>query len=126
MKTQVTKTLFECKHVIKCLCENFFLLTQFMGGGEEVNVRLMMMAIQEQFKALNKKLDDLQYTSRFRSSMQNTYEEKEKKYLNENTRRRRGGDFRRDNYLGNIKMRIPLFQGKNDLKLYLEWERNII
>lgn len=96
-----------------------------MGGGEEVNVRLMMMAIQEQFKALNKKLDDLQYTSRFRSSMQNTYEEKEKKYLNENTRRRRGGDFRRDNYLGNIKMRIPLFQGKNDLKLYLEWERNI-
>ena len=30
---------------------------------------------------------------------------------------------REDNNLGSIKMKIPLFQGKNDLEVYLEWER---
>ncbi|RDX74911.1 hypothetical protein CR513_45274, partial [Mucuna pruriens] len=43
---------------------------------------------------------------------------------NENERRRRG-EPRRDNYLGNIKMTIPAFQGKNDPKVYLEWERKV-
>ena len=27
--------------------------------------------------------------------------------------------------LGNIKMKIPLFQGKNDLEAYQEWERKV-
>ena len=32
---------------------------------------------------------------------------------------------REDNNLGNIKMKIPSFQGKNDPKAYLEWERKV-
>ena len=30
-----------------------------------------------------------------------------------------------DRNLGNIKMKIPLFQGKNDLEVYLEWEKKV-
>ena len=30
-----------------------------------------------------------------------------------------------DSSLGNIKMKIPSFQGKNDLKAYLEWEKKM-
>ena len=30
-----------------------------------------------------------------------------------------------DNYLGNIKMRIPAFQGKSDPEAYLEWEKKM-
>ena len=30
-----------------------------------------------------------------------------------------------DNNLGIIKMKIPSFQGKNDPKAYLEWEKNV-
>ena len=29
------------------------------------------------------------------------------------------------NNLGNIKMKIPSFQGKNDPETYLEWERKV-
>ena len=46
---------------------------------------------------------------------------------------RRGRGFRRDQRwldgtnrnLGNIKMKISLFQGKNDLEVYLEWEKKV-
>ena len=46
---------------------------------------------------------------------------------------RRGRGFRRnsrwqdgiDRNLGNIKMKIPSFQGKNDLEAYLEWEKKV-
>ncbi|RDX97024.1 hypothetical protein CR513_20255, partial [Mucuna pruriens] len=55
-------------------------------------------------------------------------EEEEKEYsdgrYNENEWRRKG-EPRCDNYLGNIKMTISTFQGKNDPKLYLEWERKV-
>ena len=43
--------------------------------------------------------------------------------------RRYGGRYRdrnrEDNNLGNIKMKIPSFQGKNDPEAYLEWERKV-
>ena len=32
---------------------------------------------------------------------------------------------REDNNLGNFKMKIPSFQGRNDPKVYLEWERKL-
>ena len=32
---------------------------------------------------------------------------------------------REDNNLGNIKMKIPSFQGKNDPEAYLEWEKKV-
>ena len=41
----------------------------------------------------------------------------------------RGRDDRRarriDHDLGSIKLKIPSFQGKNDLKVYLEWEKKV-
>ncbi|KAL6347243.1 hypothetical protein AAG906_013679 [Vitis piasezkii] len=48
-------------------------------------------------------------------------------------RERHGRGFRRalrwqdgtDRNLGNIKMKIPSFQGKNDLEVYLEWEKKV-
>ena len=52
----------------------------------------------------------------------------------DNTRRRdsgnrnwenRGDRIGEDNYLGNIKMKIPPFQGKNDPEAYLEWEKKV-
>ena len=58
-------------------------------------------------------------------SKQNTYEEEKEEYPNRSTKRRRGGESRRDKFLRNIKMTMPLFQGKNDFELYLEWERKI-
>ena len=46
---------------------------------------------------------------------------------------RRGRGFQRalrwqdvtDRNLGNIKMKIPSFPGKNDPEVYLEWEKNV-
>ncbi|RDX73080.1 hypothetical protein CR513_47356, partial [Mucuna pruriens] len=56
------------------------------------------------------------------------YEHEEKEYsdgqYNENERRRRD-EPRRNNYLGNLKMTIPAFQGKNDHEVYLKWERKV-
>ena len=40
-------------------------------------------------------------------------------------RRHREDRNREDNTLGNIKMKIPSFQGKNDPEAYLEWERKV-
>ncbi|RDX99824.1 hypothetical protein CR513_17065, partial [Mucuna pruriens] len=83
----------------------------------------------EQFKTLNAKLDDLLPIPRYRSpTSRNNDEEEEEEYsdgrYNENGWRRKG-EPRRDNYLDNIKMTIPTFQGKNDPELYLEWERKV-
>ncbi|RDY12241.1 hypothetical protein CR513_02986, partial [Mucuna pruriens] len=116
---------------------------------------MFIKAFQEQFKALNAKLDDLQPIPRYMSptSRHNEkeeedsgsasksvfkvfnmfsnplYEHEEEEHsdgrYNENERRRRGKP-RRDNYSGNIKMTIPAFQGKNDPQVYLEWERNVV
>ncbi|XP_035542982.1 uncharacterized protein LOC118343747, partial [Juglans regia] len=56
-------------------------------------------------------------------------EEFDEQYLNRGriergyrNREARMGRPRRDNDLGNIKIKIPSFQGKNDPKVYLEWE----
>ncbi|RDX97802.1 hypothetical protein CR513_19375, partial [Mucuna pruriens] len=102
-----------------------------MSGEEgewDVDLKLFIKAIQEQFKALNARLDDLQSTPRYRSpTSRNNDEEEEEEYLdgrnNENEKRRRKGESRRDNYLSNIKMTILALKGKNDIELYLEWER---
>ncbi|XP_035543043.1 uncharacterized protein LOC118346125 [Juglans regia] len=56
-------------------------------------------------------------------------EEFDEQYLNRGriergyrNREARMGRPRRDNDLGNIKIKIPSFQGKNDPEVYLEWE----
>ncbi|RDY04510.1 hypothetical protein CR513_11772, partial [Mucuna pruriens] len=93
-------------------------------GERDVDIKLFIKAVQEQFKALNARLDDLQSTPRYKdSTSQNNDDEEEKEYFdgrdNENERKRKD-EPRRDNYFGNIKMTIPAFQGKNDPELYLE------
>ncbi|PON67003.1 hypothetical protein PanWU01x14_105850 [Parasponia andersonii] len=37
----------------------------------------------------------------------------------------RGARNREDNSLGSVKMKIPSFQGKNDLEAYLEWKKKV-
>ena len=98
-----------------------------MNGEEGVDLKLFVKNVNEQFQALNLRLDGLQSPFRFRSHRQSTLEEEEKEeYLDERSHgRRRRGEPRRDNHLGSIKMRIPTFQGKNDPELYLEWERKV-
>ncbi|RDX62635.1 hypothetical protein CR513_59010, partial [Mucuna pruriens] len=125
-------------------------------GEWDVDFKLLIKTFQEQFKALNSKLDDLQPIPRYRSpsSQHNEEEEEEEDSCstsksvtnvfnvfsnplyeheaeeysdgrhNEKERRRRG-EPRHDNYSGNIKMSIPAFQGKNDPKVYLKWERKV-
>ncbi|RDY02220.1 hypothetical protein CR513_14353, partial [Mucuna pruriens] len=94
-------------------------------GKREVDLKLFIKAVQEQFKDLNARLDDLQFTPRFKNpiSLNNEEEEEEEEYSdgrnNENERRRKG-EPRCDNYLGNIKITIHAFQGKNDLELKVE------
>ncbi|RDX61994.1 hypothetical protein CR513_59725, partial [Mucuna pruriens] len=98
-------------------------------GKQDVDLKLFIKTFHEQFKALNAKLDDLQPIPKYRSpTSRHNNEEEEEEYsngrYNENKRRRRG-ETRRDNYLDNIKMTIPTFQGKNDPEVYLEWERKV-
>ncbi|RDX93552.1 hypothetical protein CR513_24170, partial [Mucuna pruriens] len=84
----------------------------------DVDLKLFIKVFQEQFKAVNAKLDDLQPIPRYRSpTSQHNDEEEEEEYsngrYNENERRRRG-EPRCDNY-----------SRKNDPELYLEWERKV-
>ncbi|KAJ4705037.1 Mutant gag-pol polyprotein [Melia azedarach] len=53
-------------------------------------------------------------------------EEEEDPYLEESSSKRgKKVVSKRDSNLGNIKMKILIFQGKNNLELYLEWERKV-
>ncbi|RDX65349.1 hypothetical protein CR513_56000, partial [Mucuna pruriens] len=99
------------------------------GGEREVDLKVFIKTIQEQFKVLNAKLDDLQSTPRYKNpTSRNNDEEEEEEYSNrgnnENERRRKG-EPRHDNYLDNIKMTISAFQEKKNPELYLEWERKV-
>ncbi|RDX76488.1 hypothetical protein CR513_43516, partial [Mucuna pruriens] len=104
-------------------------------GEWDVDLKLVVKVFQEEFKAIYARLDDLQPipSSKLVSKVVNMfsnplYEHEEEEYsngrYNENERRRRG-EPRRDNYLGNIKMTIPTFLRKNDPEVYLEWERKV-
>ncbi|RDX68000.1 hypothetical protein CR513_53057, partial [Mucuna pruriens] len=110
------------------MCNNNKVFLIISGEGEwEVNLKLFIKVVQEQFKALNARLDDLQSTPRYKSLTSRSNDEEEECLggrNNENERRRKG-EPRHDNYLGNINMTIPTFQGKNDHELYLEWERKV-
>ncbi|RDY08618.1 hypothetical protein CR513_07123, partial [Mucuna pruriens] len=122
---------------------------------QDVDLKLLIKTFQEQFKALNAKLDDLQPIPRYSSpsnrhndddeeekdscsaskSVTNVfnvfsnplyeYEVEEYSCGRHNEKERRRGEPRRDSYSGNIKISIPTFQGKNDPEVYLEWERKV-
>ncbi|RDX69073.1 hypothetical protein CR513_51859, partial [Mucuna pruriens] len=123
-------------------------------GERDDDIKLLIKTFQEQFKVLNAKLDDLKPIPRYRSPSSSQNEEEEEKascsasksvtnvlnmfsnplheheaeeYLDgrHNEKERRRDEPTRDNYLGNIKMSIPAFQGKNDPEVYLKWERKV-
>ena len=100
------------------------------SGGENVDfdLKLFMKAIQDQFKALNMRLDNLESPSRSKSSKKHMFEEEEEvEFDHDETSFRRGKkvDSKQDSNLGSSKMKIPTFHGRNDLEIYLEWERKV-
>ncbi|RDX83912.1 hypothetical protein CR513_35120, partial [Mucuna pruriens] len=110
---------FRCL-VIEKLCS---IIIDEDSSVNEVDLELFIKAVQEQFKALNARLDDLQSTSKYKSSTKE--EEEYSDGRNDENERRRKDALRCNNYLGNIKITIHVFQGKNDPELYLEWERKV-
>ena len=86
-----------------------------MSEEEGVDLKLFVKVVNEQFQALNLRLDSLQSPFQSRSRRQPTSEEEDEKYSDARSHgRRQRGEPTRDNYLGSIKMAIPTFQGKND------------
>jgi len=128
----------ECKHGCVCSVRNYHYLftitfnTYFAAilitsGGEEeneVDMKLFVKVVNQQFQALNLRLDSLQSPRKSGSQRHPSSEEEEYSDGRSNDRRRRVGS-RRDSHLGSIKMMIPAFKGKNDPELYLEWERKV-
>jgi hypothetical protein len=96
-----------------------------MSGGEEneFDLKSFVTTVNQQFQALNMRLDSFQPPSRAGSRKHPSSEEDE--YSDRSNERRRRVESRRDSHVGSIKMTIPSFKGKNDPELYLEWERKI-
>ncbi|KAJ4708850.1 Transposon Ty3-I Gag-Pol polyprotein [Melia azedarach] len=95
---------------------------------QEVNMKMFIKAVNEQFRKLNTRLDDMQSSFTYKNTRRRVLEEKEEDDSDlEESSSKRGKKivFKRDSNLGSIKMKIPTFQGKNDPELYLEWERNV-
>ena len=116
--------IFSCPFTITSI----IILATILILSEGVDLKLFVKAVNEQFQALNLRLDILQSPFRSRSHRKSTSEEEEEEeeeeYLDARSHgRRRRGKPKRDNHLGSIKMTIPTYQGKNDLELYLEWKR---
>ncbi|KAJ4723235.1 Myosin heavy chain, fast skeletal muscle like [Melia azedarach] len=102
-----------------------------MSGEEEpqeVDMKMFIKAVNEQFKKLNTRLDDMQSPLMSKTTRRRVLEEEEKEDsdLEESSSKQGKKDvFKRDYNLGSLKMKIPTFQGKNGLELYLEWERKV-
>ena len=102
-----------------------------MSSGEdnaETDIKLFVKAVQDQFKLLNMRLDNLESSSNTRSSRKHMVEEEKEKefyYDESNSRKGKKAVSKQDSNLGSIKMKIPTFQGKNEPELYLEWEKKV-
>ncbi|KAK2455773.1 hypothetical protein QL285_003195 [Trifolium repens] len=96
-----------------------------MSGGEEneFDLKSFVTTVNQQFQALNMRLDSFQPPSPAGSRKHPSSEEEE--YSDRSNEKRRRVESRRDSHVGSIKMTIPSFKGKNDPELYLEWERKI-
>ncbi|RVW18237.1 RNA-directed DNA polymerase-like [Vitis vinifera] len=108
-------------------------------GGEESS--LMLQAMQQQFEHMNVVFNDIRdRMDRQDAVIASLREERTQRALMLEGKEgvcakgeRRGRGFRRaprwqdgtDRNLGNIKMKIPSFQGKNDPEVYLEWEKKV-
>uniref|UniRef100_A0A7N2MS55 Reverse transcriptase n=1 Tax=Quercus lobata TaxID=97700 RepID=A0A7N2MS55_QUELO len=104
-------------------------------GREESS--LMLQAMQQQFERMNVVFNDIRDWMD-RQDAEEYEDEEDQVSLNNEGRfvprgERRGKDFQRDlrwqdgtnRNLGNIKMKIPSFQGKNEPEVYLEWEQKV-
>ncbi|RVW50081.1 hypothetical protein CK203_106827 [Vitis vinifera] len=108
-------------------------------GGDESS--LMLQAMQQQFERMNVVFSNIRdwmdRQDAVIASLREDYED-DQASLNHEGRyaprgERCGRGFRRaprwqdgtDRSLGNIKMKMPSFQGKNDPEVYLEWEKKV-
>lgn len=99
------------------------------SGGEldDLDIKLFIKSVTEQFRRLNARLDDMQSPSNSKSPRRRVVEVDNGHDSDEyfSSSRRDRNVKMRDNNLGSIKMKIPSFQGKNDPEFYLEWERKV-
>ena len=98
------------------------------GEPQEVDMKFFMKAVNDQFKLLNARLNDLESSSDSKSPRRHEFNEEDKadsEVERTSYKRAKKVDSKGDNNIGNIKMAIPTFQGKNDPELYLEWERKV-
>jgi len=66
-----------------------------MSGGEgvrDVELKLFMKVVQEQFTTLNAGLDDLQFTSRSKIPLRKNHDDEEEEYSNGRHNERRRGE----------------------------------
>lgn len=92
------------------------------GVSSELDMKLYIKAINDQFRLLNARMGDLQSNRRSRHKEEDESDSDEEK---SSPRRGKTNGSKRDNRVSSIKMTILSFQGKNDPELYLEWERKV-
>lgn len=81
---------------------------------KEVDLKLYMKVVQEQFKALNAKFDDLQSTSKSKVPLiEIMIRKKKRSIIMKSLEGEEKVNQEKDDHLGNIQMTIPLFQSKN-------------
>jgi len=119
-----------CEEPISFISNKFLQVINMSSEGEpqEIDIKMFIKAVNEQFRRLNARLDGLQSSSTSKSTRRHVFEDEEKydSDLEESScKHGKKADFRKDSNLGSIKMKIPTFQGKNDPELYLEWERKV-
>lgn len=92
------------------------------GELQDVDLKLFIKFINKWFWRINAKLDGIQSLANSKSSRRWVIEdeEDENSYMEETSSQwGKKAILKRDGNLGNIKMSILAFQGKNDPKLYL-------
>ncbi|KAJ4710334.1 Mutant gag-pol polyprotein [Melia azedarach] len=95
---------------------------------QEVDMKMIIKAVNEQFRKLNTRLDNMQSLPTSKTTRRRVLKEEEEEDSDlEESSSKQGKKVvsNRDSNLGSIKMKILTFQGKNDPELYLEWERNV-
>ena len=79
---------------------------------EEIDIKLFMKAVNDQFMRLNTRLDELQYPSTSKSTRRRMIEEElddQSDYEEPRAKRGEKGFSKRDDNLGSIKMKITVF-----------------
>ncbi|KAJ4713009.1 Mutant gag-pol polyprotein [Melia azedarach] len=94
----------------------------------EVDMKMFIKVVNEQFRKLNTRLDNLQSPPISKTTRKCVLKEEEEENSDlEESSSKQGKKVvsKRDSNLGSINMKIPIFQEKNDPELYLKWERKV-